>query len=354
MRAIKMLLKETLRSSARALKESKLYHSVVGGPPRVNDLPVSGSFEDSRGNSLTMFAGYRDAVRPSWRSMFAPPSTSMPEATVVKAKVIAARRSVRELADMARLHGIPLLGSKVLEVGCFDGVRSSALREAGAGHVTGSDIAAYYILQQVDGEISEEAKRAQNDRLAGLRQLYAEAQGGGDGLDFIEDSITESKLNSASFDLICSWEVLEHVTDPAAMFKQLHRLLKPGGMSVHEYNPFFCMEGGHSLCTLDIPWGHARLDDADVQRYLKRFRPDEIDIATRFFRHNLNRMTFSDLNRYSLAAGLQVLAIIPMPQRHYLRSLTPEIISQARALYPTLTTNDLISPVVWVVLRRPA
>ena len=255
---------------------------------------------------------------------------------------------------MARLHGIPLLGSKVLEVGCFDGVRSSALREAGAGHVTGSDIAAYYILQQVDGEISEEAKRAQNDRLAGLRQLYAEAQGGGDGLDFIEDSITESKLNSASFDLICSWEVLEHVTDPAAMFKQLHRLLKPGGMSVHEYNPFFCMEGGHSLCTLDIPWGHARLDDADVQRYLKRFRPDEIDIATRFFRHNLNRMTFSDLNRYSLEAGLQVLAIIPMPQRHYLRSLTPEIISQARALYPTLTTNDLISPVVWVVLRRPA
>ena len=70
----------------------------------------------------------------------------------------------------------------------------------------------------------------------------------------------------------------------------MFRILKPGGYSFHEYNPFFSFNGGHSLCTLDFMWGHVRLSSIDFPKYLKQFRPFEYDLAMRFYKENLNRM----------------------------------------------------------------
>jgi hypothetical protein len=131
------------------------------------------------------------------------------------------------------------------------------------------------------------------------------------------------------------------------------RLLKPGGTAYHVYNPFFSVIGGHSLCTLDFPWGHARLDAADLERYVTTLRPGEADQALRFYREALNRMTMSDLKVALASSGLEVLAIVPWTDRPTVARLSPTTISEVRRAYPEVAIDDLLATFVTVVARRP-
>jgi len=42
-------------------------------------------------------------------------------------------------------------------------------------------------------------------------------------------SLEKAGLKPGSFDVICIWDVIEHLGDPAAMLREIRRLLKPGG-----------------------------------------------------------------------------------------------------------------------------
>ena len=44
------------------------------------------------------------------------------------------------------------------------------------------------------------------------------------------------------------------------------------GIVFNKYNPFFCQGGGHSLCSLDFPWGHVRLTPIEFDRYMEEYR----------------------------------------------------------------------------------
>ena len=134
----------------------------------------------------------------------------------------------------------------------------------------------------------------------------------------------------------------------------MHRLLKPGGVGYHDYNPFFSLIGGHSLCTLDFPWGHARLDHDDVERYLRENRPDAVAQTLRFFDGSLNRMTLADMREAVGAAGLELVAVLPWSDRGLSRDLTQDVLAEVRRSYPTATIEDLLATFVSVVVRRPA
>jgi ubiquinone/menaquinone biosynthesis C-methylase UbiE len=51
-------------------------------------------------------------------------------------------------------------------------------------------------------------------------------------LALLTDDITHSQLADASFDMILCSEVIEHVPDPESALKEMHRLLKPGGILI--------------------------------------------------------------------------------------------------------------------------
>lgn len=98
---------------------------------------------------------------------------------------------------------VVLSGLHVLDVGCGGGILSEALAERGAS-VLGIDLA-------------ESALQA------------AEAHRAGQAVEYRLESSRETAARGEVFDVVTCMEMLEHVADPAAVLRDIHALLKPGG-----------------------------------------------------------------------------------------------------------------------------
>ena len=322
--------------------------------PGVETDSVGREFVDGRGVHHPLDAGLRDRLKPSWRSMVDPVAAAEPPTDQgLRDRATKAAKVVGEAATfVAATAGEPLAG-RILEVGCYDGASAYQLALLTGTSVVASDLARYYVVQRPGATVDPDLSH-QQELLARIRERAAIAAGVAPTLvDFVEDDISRSTLETASFDAIVSFEMLEHVQQPAAAFAEMARLVRPGGIVYHDYNPFFSSKGGHSLCTLAFPWGHARLDAADFERYLRELRPTEVDQALRFYRESLNRMTLADLRAAVAAAGLELLALIPWFERGLVASLDPSVLPDVQRLYPTAILDDLLATFVGVVARRP-
>jgi 2-polyprenyl-6-hydroxyphenyl methylase / 3-demethylubiquinone-9 3-methyltransferase len=98
----------------------------------------------------------------------------------------------------------PLADKTALDVGCGAGLLCEPLVRMGAA-VTGVDAAP----ENIDAAKAHAALSALN-------------------IDYRSGEIAEQRLGQ--FDIVCSMEVIEHVTDPAAFVAELARHLKPDGL----------------------------------------------------------------------------------------------------------------------------
>lgn len=106
--------------------------------------------------------------------------------------------------------GLDLQGKHVLDIGCGSGgIALHLVDKHGAGHVTGFDVEATVI----------EAARAR-----------AIARGLSNRADFIHGVPGPLPIAEASFDVVFSKDALLHVPDKDALFREIFRVLKPGGV----------------------------------------------------------------------------------------------------------------------------
>jgi SAM-dependent methyltransferase len=297
-------------------------------------------FQDRFGAAYQLIPGHRDELKPGWRRMLDDEFPSPPHCEIVAAlEGVASRMNLA--SRMLAAFGAGFDGTDALIVGCGDVVEPMFVSSAGARFVLGID-------RSVNGE-AEQTTRCASDFL--LRKGLPEAAAR--SVELREENIAASSLPDQSFDLVCSWRTLEHIADPRAAFAEMHRLLRPGGFAYHEYNPFCAIDGGHSLVTLDVPWGHVRFDREDIEAYLNQFRPQEATKALAYFDNSLNRMTMADLNKYATDAGFEILAVIPRTHTEDLIKVDAKLLTAVQRNYPTIMLNDLISRIVRVVLRSP-
>jgi SAM-dependent methyltransferase len=311
-------------------------------------------FIDRTGVTHHLDPALRDRLKPNWRLMCDPVTASAPpDDEALRDRL---RKAAKAVAELDRVLGTTLgsgIGGRILEIGCYDGSTAFELSARPGTSVVASDLARYYVVQR-PGRLEVDAIAAEEDVLARLRErvrVLADRPPG--SVTFVEDDIVASTLEPGTFDLIVSFEVLEHLQRPDDAFAAMAGLLRPGGVMYHDYNPFFSQIGGHSLATLDLPWGHARLDPSDVERYLAEIRPTEAEYALRFYRESLNRMTLADLRAAISGAGLELVALLPWYQRKLLDTASPELLAEVRANHPGVTIDDLLATFVVVVARKP-
>jgi SAM-dependent methyltransferase len=311
-------------------------------------------FVDRHGVAHELDPALRDRLKPSWRVMTDPDKVGVPLSDDdLRARAQKAETNVREAVSLVSAAAGVELGGRILEIGCYDGATAFQLALRLGADVVGSDLARYYVVQR-PGQPSDEAVEHQQVALVELRERARVVAGAAPGkVTFVEDDITATGLEPNSFDAIVSFEVLEHVQDPRTAFIAMARLLRPGGIVYHDYNPFFAANGGHSLCTLDFPWGHARLDAADFERYVADLRPYELAQALRFYSESLNRMTQADLRDAIDTAGLDLCALIPWNDRTLVASVTDDLVAAVQRVHPGAVVEDLLGTFVAVVARRP-
>lgn len=120
---------------------------------------------------------------------------------------------------------LTVAGKDVLDFGCGYGGRTVRYKEQGARTVVGTEI---------ELSMVEEARE------------FAKVK----GQDITVIQIEEGRkipLPDQSFDLICSYDVFEHVGDPISTLHECYRLLRPGGTLFAVFPPFHHPTGGSHL-----------------------------------------------------------------------------------------------------------
>ncbi len=349
---MKKILTPIINYAIGKAKRNKFIQNLFEAPFDLSKFPQMGEYVDSYGNSYKLLSGLRSKIRPGWERALTPQKTNINKEYLLKQKSNG-EIAVNKILPIIESLGKSIINSSVLEIGCHSGGTSFALAEYGAAEVVGTEFSGYKVESlESDKKMFENRLEEVNDDLQRIRSALAPLFKQNKKVKFIDDDICNTTLTPSSFDIICSWDVLEHLHDTENAFVSMYKLLKEGGIAIHEYNPFFSLNGGHSLCTLDMLWGHTRLSESDFEDYLEKIRPNEKEKALSFYKKGLNRMTLNDLRSQLKKANLEIISIIPFAKEQHLRMIDEKILSQTQLHYPKATLLDLCSPRVYVIIRK--
>ena len=168
------------------------------------------------------------------------------------------------------------------------------------------------------------------------------------------DITKNTEFNNGNFSLINSVAVLEHLNDMDGALKEMNRLIIPGGLMIHSYDPYFHPSGGHAIGILDSPWGHLRVNEQEYDRYLKEFRPYEYQDSLDWYLNGIHRsFPVSDMIRAIHQNNFELIYWqsnnISTAHEAYLGN---SIISDAIKNYNNLSLHDFITNQHTFVARK--
>jgi SAM-dependent methyltransferase len=152
---------------------------------------------------------------------------------------------ITTILQQADRFGIDIRGKTILDFGCGDGAITPRYLDAGAARAIGVDIDAKAIAR--------------------AREQHAAAN-----VDFILGETDRIPLEDSSVDVVVSYDVFEHITQPAPVLDELYRVLRPGGKVLIGtwgwYHPF----APHFFSTMPVPWAHVFFSERTFLRACRR------------------------------------------------------------------------------------
>ncbi|PYQ55311.1 MAG: hypothetical protein DMF78_02510 [Acidobacteria bacterium] len=78
----------------------------------------------------------------------------------------------------------------------------------------------------------------------------------GDKITFVQSTASSIPLPDSSVDVIYTVDTVEHLSRPREIFEDCHRILRPGGMLLSHFTPWFGPWGSHLEDIITFPWAH--------------------------------------------------------------------------------------------------
>jgi SAM-dependent methyltransferase len=232
------------------------FYSVIRPSRNIGNISVY--FETAGGAQIPVYENYRYSVKPGWKYFSALSSlhslikkdlaslaekeffhTAKGTRTLTKplSEIEAvAKKAHRVLFSKLKSFGVDAkiqLPSKLLEIGYISGGFSIFAFEKLGFEAYGIDN--FYGNEARKSPLTEYIKKKT-----------------GSSVRFISGDITrETDFNNNELDVIYSASVLEHINNLAEAFKEMHRILKPGGVMIHGYNPLSWLNASRAIRILD-------------------------------------------------------------------------------------------------------
>jgi SAM-dependent methyltransferase len=149
------------------------------------------------------------------------------------------------------------------------------------------------------------------------------AQSGTTNCRFVHARSGVLPFHDRSFDAVFSTDTFEHVMDLDAVFQELFRVLRPGGVVLSRFGPlFFSPQGYHLYWACQVPYAHL-LCGLDAVLALRNARCGTPRHATTWQSLGLNGRRYSDYKRSAAAAGfsLERFERIPVRRLRWLASI---------------------------------
>jgi ubiquinone/menaquinone biosynthesis C-methylase UbiE len=132
-------------------------------------------------------------------------------------------------------------GKDVLDLGCGLGGKTIAFANLGARSVTGLDLRGHSLLA------AAEENSLHNADPSTVR--------------FCQTDAAHMPFTDESFDAIISINVLEHVDDLYFTLQECSRVLRPNGVMLFHFPPFYSPWGAHLEGWINFPWPHVFFAD---------------------------------------------------------------------------------------------
>jgi SAM-dependent methyltransferase len=139
---------------------------------------------------------------------------------------------ISNIEDYRKLFGpfSAFEGKTVLELGCSKGYLLDAFLEREKFTAIGADI---------DARVLDHGRRQYGHRI-----------------QFVQTTPVSIPLPESSVDVIYTIDTIEHLSRPREIFRDAFRILKPGGVFLIHFGPWYNPQGAHLEDIIPFPWPH--------------------------------------------------------------------------------------------------
>lgn len=189
----------------------------------------------------------------------------------------------------------------------------------------------------------------------------------GDHIRFVQSMPSSIPLPSSSVDVVYTIDTMEHLSKPKEILLDVYRVLRPGGVLLIHFNPWFNPHGSHLDDIIPFPWAQAVFSMNTLLNVAERLYDSPAYQTSCYFidtKGNKKPNPYKDrgvwddyLNRMTIRRFNELLRELPFEVRHQERigfgGNTFKAARLVRGLAHVPLLTEFFTSVLFTVLAKP-
>ena len=238
---------------------------------------------------------------------------------------------------------------KVLDLGAGIGIESLALSYYLKAEIIALDKTIKFLDYSDKSTVREWLKHTYSSlgwrwpSSTSLEKLYTQKN-----IKWVRSKAEKLPLEDNSMDLVLTLNAIMFFRDIDRAFKEIYRVLKPGGVLYARWTNFYGLEGCHYPGLVDIPWAHALLPADEYYEHLSTFERDDSELVEDV--KTIQQLTLVDWENRILSLGWKKILWDHVPDME--ENLIPAFVIKNKL--DNLNVKDLLTGSIIAILKKPS